>query len=182
MEYQDIHRGIVESCKNGDRQAQFELYRLYSRAMYNICLRMLRNEADAEDLLQNSFVDIYAKLHTFRFQSSIGAWIKRIVINNCINFLKKRKLQLTELNDTHKNYQLDEPEPKEAQFNVSAIKNAMMQLPDGYRVVFSLYALEGYDHKEIAGILDITEATSKSQYSRAKKKLRDLLQATQNVH
>ena len=79
----------------GDRQAQFELYRLYSKAMYNICLRMLRNDMDAEDLLQNSFVDIYGKINTFRFQSSIGAWIKRIVINNCINFLKKRRLDVT---------------------------------------------------------------------------------------
>ena len=85
MEYKNIHRDIVEGCLTGNRLAQQKLYQLYSQAMYNICLRMLNNETDAEDLLQNSFVDVFTKLHYFRFDSSIGAWIKRIVINNCIN-------------------------------------------------------------------------------------------------
>lgn len=174
MEYQNIHREIVENCKLGDRQAQFELYRLYSRAMYNICLRMLRSEMDAEDLLQNSFVDIYSKLDTFRFQSSIGAWIKRIVVNNCINFIKKKKLDTTTLEDQHDN-RWEAEETKEVPLNVSQINHAIQQLPDGYRIVFSLYTLEGYDHKEIAEILEVSEATSKSQYSRAKKKLREML-------
>lgn len=178
MEYQDVHREIVENCTKGDRHAQFELYRLYSRAMYNICLRMLRNEMDAEDLLQNSFVDIYSKIHTFRYQSSIGAWIKRIVINNCINFLKKRKLELAELNETH-DARWDEEETVELPMNVAKIKQAISQLPDGYRIVFNLYAMEGYDHKEIGEILNVSEATSKSQYSRAKKKLRELLSGEQ---
>ena len=95
LEYGSTHRNIVESCKKGNRQAQFELYRLYSKAMYNICLRMLKRSEDAEDLLQNSFCDVFAKLHTFRYQSTVGAWIKRIVVNNCINHLKKRRLQLS---------------------------------------------------------------------------------------
>ena len=180
MKYQDIHREIVENCKNGNREAQFELYRLYSRAMYNICLRMLRNEMDAEDLLQNSFVDIYSKLHTFRYQSSIGAWIKRIVINNCINFIKKRKLKLTSLEDQHDD-RWDEEETNDVPLDITQIKNAIQQLPDGYRIVFSLYTMEGYDHKEIAEILDVSEATSKSQYSRAKKKLRDMLRSQVQV-
>ncbi len=160
----------------GDRQAQFELYRLYSKAMYNICLRMLRNEMDAEDLLQNSFVDIYGKINTFRFQSSIGAWIKRIVINNCINFLKKRRLDIVSLERQHDD-RWDEPEPTNSNLSlkVKDVKSAISQLPDGYRVVFNLYTLEGYDHKEIAEILDVSEATSKSQYSRAKKRLREML-------
>jgi len=160
----------------GDRQAQFELYRLYSKAMYNICLRMLRNDMDAEDLLQNSFVDIYGKINTFRFQSSIGAWIKRIVINNCINFLKKRRLEVVSLENQHDD-RWDEPEPinSDLPLKVKDIKSAINQLPDGYRVVFNLYTLEGYDHKEIAEILQVSEATSKSQYSRAKKRLREML-------
>ena len=160
----------------GNRQAQFELYRLYSKAMYNICLRMLRNDMDAEDLLQNSFVDIYRKIDTFRFQSSIGAWIKRIVINNCINFLKKKRLEIVTLENQHDD-RWDEPEKttEDLPLNVKDIKNAINQLPDGYRVVFNLYTMEGYDHKEIAQILEVSEATSKSQYSRAKKRLRELL-------
>lgn len=178
LDYNKTHQDIVESCKLGNRQAQFELYRLYSKAMYNICLRMLRNELDAEDVLQNSFVMIFSKLHTFRYQSSVGAWIKRIVVNNCINFLKKRRLELEELKEKHATTiesEYDEVEP--AAFSTAAINHALMQLPDGYRVVFTLYMMEGYDHKEIAEILEVTEATSKSQYSRAKKKLKELLMA-----
>lgn len=135
---------------------------------------MVRDELDAEDLLQNSFVDVFTKLHTFRYQSSVGAWIKRIVVNNCINFLKKRRLYFEELDDKfHGKFEDDVEDPM--RLNVEAVNNAIMKLPDGYRVVFSLYMMEGYDHKEIAGILDISEATSKSQYSRAKKKLRQML-------
>lgn len=143
--------------------------------MYNVCLRMVKNEADAEDLLQSSFADVFKRIHTFRAESSIGAWIKRIVINNCINFLKKRRLHFQELEDRH--VQVAETEIAESKINVKAINDAIMRLSDGYRVVFSLYALEGYDHKEIAQILNVTEATSKSQYSRAKQRLRVLLEA-----
>ena len=165
---------------SGDRKAQFELYRLYSQAMYNVCLRMLNSEADAEDLLQQSFVDVFTKLNSFRFESSIGAWIKRIVVNNCINFLKKRRL-LTESLDDRFHHVADDQPVETVHLNVQAINDAITRLPDGYRVVFSLYLLEGYDHKEIGDILSISEATSKSQFSRAKKKLKDLLEGQQVV-
>ncbi len=174
MEYNDIHRDLVKDCKKGVRKAQFELYQLYSKAMFNICLRMLKNEADAEDLLQNSFIDVFTKLDTFRFQSTIGAWIKRIVVNNCINFLKKRRLYFEEIDDRLGDRE-DTQVEEEPTLSVQAIKDAIFQLPDGYRVVFSLYQMEGYDHKEIAEILNVSEQTSKSQYSRARKKLRELL-------
>ncbi|MEM9992283.1 MAG: sigma-70 family RNA polymerase sigma factor, partial [Bacteroidota bacterium] len=164
-----------EDCKRGNRQAQFELYRLYSRAMYNVCLRMLKNETDAEDILQNAFVDVFTKLHTFRYQSAVGAWIKRIVVNNCINFLKKRRIYFDELDERHGNILSEERVENISDLNISSIKQAVKALPDGYRIVLSLYMFEGYDHGEIADILDISEATSKSQYSRAKKKLRMLL-------
>jgi RNA polymerase sigma factor (sigma-70 family) len=180
LDYASTHRHIVERCKRGDRQAQFELYRLYSQAMYNICLRMVKNQADAEDLLQSSFIDVFTKLDTFRYQSSIGAWIKRIVINNCINFLKRKRVRFEELEPRHAETAAAEVEindPRKDHFQVEEIKRAMMELPEGYRAVFSLYLLEGYDHKEIAQILDVTEATSKSQYSRAKKKLRSIMRS-----
>jgi len=176
VNYADTHREIVEACKCGKRDAQFELYRLYGKAMYNVCMRMLRNEMEAEDLLQNSFTDVFTKLHTFRYQSSIGAWIKRITVNNCINHLKKRRLQFEELEDRHGGFAMVDNDPVDSRaLDVERVNRAIFQLPDGYRVVFSLYMLEGYDHKEIASILNITEATSKSQYSRAKKKLKELL-------
>lgn len=180
LDYASTHRDIVEKCKRGNRRAQFELYRLYSRAMYNVCLRMSRNEQDAEDLLQNSFVDVFTKLHTFRYQSSVGAWIKRITVNNCINHLKRNRLFFEELEERHAetpSKEEGEAESFSSALQVEAVKEAIQLLPDGYRVVFSLYLLEGYDHKEIAEILEITEATSKSQYSRAKKKLKELLQS-----
>ena len=137
---------------------------------------MVGRESDAEDLLQNSFIDVFSKLHTFRYQSSIGAWIKRIVVNNCINFLKRKRIYFEDLNNSYE-FELSHQDDDlgGGKVNVDAIKKALFQLPDGYRVVFSLYSLEGYDHKEIAQILNVTEATSKSQYSRAKKKLKELL-------
>ncbi|MBI5915948.1 MAG: sigma-70 family RNA polymerase sigma factor [Bacteroidetes bacterium] len=159
----------------GDRKAQFELYRLYSQAMYNVCLRMVNDDLDAEDLLQQSFVDVYSKMDSFRYESTIGAWIKRIVVNNCINFLKKRRLKIESLDDRF-HHVPDQETVSEIHLNVKVINEAISDLPDGYRVVFSLYMFEGYDHKEIGEILSITEATSKSQFSRAKKKLKELLE------
>ena len=180
LDYANTHREIIEACKRGDRQAQFELYRLYAKAMYNVCLRMVNNEHDAEDLLQNSFVDIFSKLNTFKYQSSIGAWIKRIVVNNSINFLKRRRLYFEELDDRIVELRDDNP-VSDVALNVDTINSAIHQLPDGYRVIFSLYLLEGYDHKEISSILGISEATSKSQYSRAKKKLKEFLKTEQYI-
>lgn len=150
--------------------------------MYNICLRMVKNQTDAEDILQSSFIDVFTKLNTFRYQSSIGAWIKRIAINNCINFLKRKRVRFAELEPKHADVAAVEIEIAgydRDHLRVEEVKSAMMELPDGYRAVFSLYLLEGYDHKEIAQILDVTEATSKSQYSRAKKKLRSILRSQQ---
>lgn len=167
----------MEACRRGDRTAQFELYRLYSQAMYNVCLRMARSEADAEDLLQRSFVDVFRHLDQFGFQSSVGAWIKRIVVNNCINHLRKKTLLTEELKERHQplpQEPVDFPEV-DGTFTTAGIEAALARLPAGYRAVFSLYLLEGYDHREIAEILDISEATSKSQYSRAKAKLRAML-------
>jgi RNA polymerase sigma factor (sigma-70 family) len=176
------HTQIVEACKKGDRKAQFELYKLYSKAMYNICLRMLGTVENAEDALQNAFVDVFSKMDSFRYESTIGAWIKRIVVNNCINALKKRRMDFAELNDNvHHIAEDSTPSVSEDVLNVKMIQQAMTQLPEGYRVVFSLYAIEGYDHEEIGEILGVTEATSKSQYSRAKAKLRDILQSPRNV-
>lgn len=174
MDATQTHRDLIERCREGRRDAQFELYRLYSRAMYNTALRMVRHPHDAEDLLQSVFVEVFSKLESFRYESSIGAWMKRITVNKCINFLKSKKLALTELTASHDRVEVSE-QATEPIWSVEKINNAINQLPDGYRVVFSLYAVEGYDHEEIGQILGVTEATSKSQYSRAKAKLREML-------
>ncbi|MEY2949453.1 MAG: hypothetical protein RLZZ248_654 [Bacteroidota bacterium] len=164
---------LVNACKEGSASAQQELYLRYSDAMFNTCLRIVGNRQDAEDLLQVAFTKVFLKIKTFRGESTIGAWIKKIVVNLSLNHIKRNRVffeEVSEMEDTHV-----EPIIEENQLSVEKIKGAMNLLPDGYRLVFSLYLLEGYDHSEIASILKISEATSKSQYSRAKRKIKELL-------
>lgn len=140
---------------------------------------MLKNTNDAEDVLQNAFIDIFGKLNTFAFQSSIGAWMKRIVINNCINFLQRRKFSFDEYDvAVHGKDAIVYDENDDVNYeslSVEKVQRALTHLPDGYRVVFSLYMFEGYDHEEISEILNVSESTSKSQLHRAKHKLKELL-------
>jgi RNA polymerase sigma-70 factor (ECF subfamily) len=138
---------------------------------------MMGSRDEAEDMLQVSFVDVYKHLASYRYASTLGSWIKRIVINNCISTLKKRRLDMESIDDGHiqiadTSYSSEE----ESNLTVEAVKEALKKLPEGYRTVFSLYVFEGYDHQEIGQILSVSEATSKSQYSRAKKRMRELLQ------
>jgi len=174
--YEDIHRDVVESCKLGDVRAQYQLYSLYSKAMYNICYRLTGHREEAEDMLQESFSYAFSRLGSFRFESTFGAWLKRIVVNTCINHLKKRKVELVyPESQTDPVPEEESVDYEEIRFRVQEVMKAVEQLPEGYRVVFSLYLLEGYDHGEIAGILGISESTSKSQYLRAKLKIKEIL-------
>ena len=175
VEQADISRDIIERSKKGSRQAQYQLYKMYSRAMFNICYRMMNDREDAEDMLQESFTEAFLKLDTFRFESAFGAWLKRITINKCINAIKKRRVNLTveeHIPDAPAELNPNEEIPG---LSVEKVRKAMAQLPDGYRMVFSLYLLEGYDHAEISQIMGISEATSKSQYSRAKKRIKEII-------
>jgi RNA polymerase sigma factor (sigma-70 family) len=179
--YQDIHREIIELSKEGNPKAQFQLYKLYSKAMFNICMRMLNNREEAEDLLQDSFCDAYMKLDSFRYDSSFGAWLKRIVINKCINAVNKKKVDLVFPEHEMEAADMEEEiDYRGLELNVQKILWAMESLPDGYRIIFSLYALEGYDHKEISQIMNISESTSKSQYLRAKQKIKEILKNNQD--
>lgn len=169
---------LVAQCSIQDRKAQYEVYQKYSKAMFNICVRMLGNIEEAEDVLQDAFLNAFRNMSQFKGQSSLGAWIKRIVVNQCINQLKKRKLDILSLEETHYQEPASEDNGKDdigLILDIDRIREGIQQLPDGFRVVFSLYLLEGYDHQEIAQILEISESTSKSQYHRAKKKLREIL-------
>lgn len=167
-----IHAPLIEECRKGNSRAQFRLYNQYAKAMYNIAYRMLNNREDAEDILQETFVDCFRNINSFRFESTFGAWLKRILINKCINHLQKKRIDLT-LTDELPNIVYEEED--ETVYDISKITRGIEMLPDGYRVILSLYLLEGYDHSEIAQILGISESTSKSQYSRAKEKLRSQL-------
>jgi RNA polymerase sigma-70 factor (ECF subfamily) len=144
--------------------------------MYNIAYRITNNELDAEDVLQESFVSAFRNIENYRGTASIGAWLKRIVINNSISTVKKRKALLVPIEEHGEFSEWDASDNDDMLYlNVERIRNAVQLLPDGYRLVFSLYLMEGYDHKEIASILNITESTSKSQYNRSKKKLQKIL-------
>lgn len=132
----------------------------------------------AQDMLQESFVMVFRNLKAFKGESTPGAWIKRIVINNCISELRKKSMQISDLEEVA---QVPSSTIIEADYTyeVQQIKEAIQKLPQGYKVIFSLYAIEGYDHEEIAGILGITVSTSKSQYHRAKKKIKELINMSQ---
>lgn len=185
---------LVERCLAGDRRAQQEIYQRYAKAMFNITMRIVNNYAEAQDVMQDAFVNAFRHLGTFKAESTFGAWLKRIVVNNAIQHMKKKRLDLVPLtpslartaasdddDDTH------EPSlgasysgsmglsDDEASYQVEYVRRAVQQLPDGYRMVLTLYLFEGYDHGEIAEILGITESTSKSQYNRAKAKLKDIM-------
>lgn len=170
----NLQEQLIQQCISGNSKAQSMLYTQYSKAMYNICLRMVSNRMDAEDVLQNAFVEVFRGLKSFKGTSTLGAWIKRIVINNNIDFLKKKRIYFEEVDDRLEVVE-DIQSTVSEKYDVSIVKHNIGLLPDGYRVVFSLYLLEGYDHKEIGEILGVSEATSKSQYSRAKKKLKEMI-------
>ena len=172
----DIHKDIIEKSKKGNSQAQYRLYQLYAKAMYNTCYRMMNSQMEAEDMLQEAFTEAFMKLDTFRYESTFGAWLKRIVINKCINELKRRKADLQFMEDMSVYDQKEDAEEVKAELKVEDIKKAMKHLPDGSRMIFSLYLLEGYDHREISQILSVSESNSKSQYMRAKRKIKEILE------
>lgn len=185
--YTDKHIELVERCKQGERKAQFELYRLYAKAMHNVCVRILNHDGEAEDALQDAFVDAFTHIHQFRQQSTFGAWLKQIVVNKAINHLRSRKMQWVELeeceNDETKISQEESGLVEEdVNYEVERVKRAMKLLPEGYRVVLSLYLFEGYDHEEIGEVLGVSEITSRSQYMRGKRKLVELLKEDSNNH
>lgn len=173
--YAERHRELIEACKKGSRTAQFRIYELYYRAMYNTALRIVSDPDDAEDVMQEAFLKAFEKLDTFRGKVSFGAWLKRIVINKALDFLKLKKsaVSIEELGDDIK--LVEEVEEPDLKCEPEQVRKAINTLPDGYRIVLSLFLLEGYDHEEISEIMNISNATSRTQYHRAKKKLIEIL-------
>jgi RNA polymerase sigma-70 factor (ECF subfamily) len=145
--------------------------------MYNIAVRILNNEDEAADVLQEAFIDAFGRIADFRQETTFGLWMKQIVINKSISQLRKRRIELISIDDTDVESIPEEevPDNDEMEFQVRRVRAAIQQLPDGYRVVLSLYLLEGYDHEEISHILRISENTSRTQFMRARRKLADML-------
>lgn len=173
--YPEKNREIIEKSRKGNLKAQYQLYNLYAKAMLNVSYRLMGTIESAEDILQDAFAEAFRMLHTYRYDSAFGAWFKRIVVNKCINEIKRKKANLMYCEDMTQFDPNIESEESLPEISVSSIKEAMQQLPQGNRVIFSLYLLEGYDHREIAQILNTSESNSKSQYMRAKRKIREIL-------
>ena len=171
------HDELIERCKRGEAAGYKELYQRYARAMFNTCLRIVNDITEAEDVLQESFAEAFKNLHSFEYRTSFGGWLKQICINRSVNQLKKKRISWVDIDSTDKYNHAEEAivDENEIRLKVDTVKRSIMALPDGYRTVLSLYLLEGYDHEEIAEILNVAESTSRTQYMRAKQKLLQLL-------
>ncbi|MBS4065920.1 MAG: RNA polymerase sigma factor [Chitinophagaceae bacterium] len=167
---------LVQQCLKGDTQAYRLLYNRYSAAMYNTALRIVNRTDDAEDVLQESFIDAFAQLARFEGRSTFGAWLKQIVVNKSISYLRKKRVFMADIDD-HAHSIADEQPIDDSGFyySVDTIKQAVQQLPDGYRTVLSLYLFEEYKQEEIAQMLNISHGTVRTQYMRAKNKLVNVL-------
>ncbi len=181
--YINIHQDLIDACRNGDRNAQFRIYKLYYKAMYNTSLRIVNDTAEAEDIMQESFLDAFQRLDSYSGEGSFGSWLKRIVINRSLDCLRRKKETVSfeeveyDMPDNH-----DDNREEEIQLQVAEVKKAISQLPGEYRVVLSLFLLEGYDHEEIAQILEISNQLSRTRYSRARQKLLGLLKKNSYTH
>ncbi len=174
-----IDESILEGCIAGNREAQFELYKKFASTMLALCFRYARNRDEAEDLLQEGFLRVFQKISTFRREGSLEGWIKRIMINNALNEIKRnRKIPFLEDIDVINETQivdLDEPEGQYDPVPADVLQEMIQSLPEGYRIVFTLYVLEDFSHKEIAQELNIAESTSKTQLLKARRYLKNML-------
>ncbi len=172
--FRNIHQDLIDGCRDGDQKAQFQIYKLYYKAMYNTSLRIVNDRMEAEDIMQESFLSAFEKIDSYSGTVSFGAWLKKIVVNRSLDALGKRKAIFEDI-ESYVGIIDDSPEEtinnEENELKIEKIKMAINELPDGYRIILSLYILEGYDHDEISEILNISSSTSRSQLSRAKSRL-----------
>jgi RNA polymerase sigma-70 factor (ECF subfamily) len=173
--FRNLHQDLINGCKVCDQKAQFQIYKLYYKAMYNTSLRIVNNTMEAEDIMQESFLSAFENIDSYSGTVSFGAWLKKIVINRSIDVLKKKSRLFFEdiesLPEIADNCNDEIFQNEESLLMMGKIKEAIKQLPDKSRVILSLYLVEGYDHEEIGKILSISSSTSRSQLSRAKQKL-----------
>ncbi|MFD2517978.1 RNA polymerase sigma factor [Salinimicrobium flavum] len=171
-----IQHQLIEACKQNNRRAQLKLYNKYCEGMYYVAKRFMKDSAEAEDALQESFIKAFEKLHQFTGEVTFGAWLKRIVINKCLDKLKAKKMELVAINE-----QILESVEEEDNWSVDdgvgigEVKQKIEDLPEKYKYPLMLYLLEGYDHEEISEILNITQIASRTLVHRGKKKLQEEL-------
>jgi RNA polymerase sigma factor (sigma-70 family) len=166
---------ILKGCLENDATAQRELYNKYSPKMLSVCYRFAHNREDAEDMLQEGFIKVFTQIHSFESRGAFEGWIRRIIVHTCINILKKHKKFNESVDIIHATGLQVREETVPSVIQAKQVVECIRMLPIGYRTVLNLYALEGYSHREIAGMLGIEESTSRSQYTRAKAMLEDIL-------
>jgi RNA polymerase sigma factor (sigma-70 family) len=166
---------ILSGCLQNDPVAQRELYTKYSPKMLSVCYRFAHNREDAEDMLQDGFIKVYSQIHTFQNKGAFEGWIRRIVVHTCINHLKKNKKFNESVDIIHATGVQIREDSVPSIVQAKQVVECIRLLPIGYRTVLNLYAIEGYSHKEISEMLDVEESTSRSQYTRAKQMLEDIL-------
>lgn len=171
---------LLERCRNKEPKAYKELYELYAKAMFSISMRIVNNRDEAEDILQESFLKAFKDMSRFPNRAAFGSWIKRVVINLSLDVVRKQKLNFLSLDDA--DHIENDESAEEILYDAAMISECIQELPQGYRVIITLFLIEEYSHKEIAEMLKISESTSKSQYNRAKKKLISLVQQKNPVY
>ncbi len=176
---------IIRGCMDGKRKAYSELFKTYAPVMLGVCMRYCKNRIDAEDVMQDGFIKVFSQIHKFRHEGSFEGWIKRIMIHSAIdNYQSNMKRsfheeasEMARTTDLVENPGQDDDLPDEMNIPHHKLMEMIQELPDGYRMVFNLYAIENFNHKEIASLLGITENTSKTQLLKARKALRKKIEA-----
>lgn len=169
---------IIELCKQNNRKAQLQLYNQYCDGMYSVAKRFLAQTDEAEDVVQEAFIKAFSRLHQYKGEVTFGAWLKRIVINKSIDYLKLKKQRLVEIDEVHLKVVDSNSDDKwlvDDDTTLDDVKEAINNLKDKYKFVLMLYLIEGYDHQEISEILNISQVASRTQLSRGKLKLQDAL-------
>jgi RNA polymerase sigma factor (sigma-70 family) len=166
---------ILKGCLQNDPAAQKELYNRYSPKMLSVCYRFAHNREDAEDMLQEGFIKIFSQMHTFGNRGAFEGWVRRIIVHTCINILKKNKKFNESVDLIHATGAMIREDSVPSIVQAKQIVECIRMLPIGYRTVLNLYAIEGYSHREIGDMLNIEESTSRSQYTRAKAMLEEIL-------
>jgi RNA polymerase sigma factor (sigma-70 family) len=174
--YINIHQEIIDACKAGDRNAQFRIYKLYYKAMYNTSLRIVNDTMEAEDVMQEAFLQAFQRIHSYTGVGSFGSWLKRIVTNKALDALRKRK-NIISIEEEKIDFP-DIPEEnreEEIELQVAGVKEAINELPEEFRIIITLFLIERYTHEEISGMLNITNNLSRTRLVRAKQKLLKIL-------
>lgn len=174
MMYEADELHVIQACVRQERWAQKRIYEAYFGQMIGVCMRYTHNEDEARDLVHDGFLKVFFKMRKYKIGTSLGAWMRKVMINTCIDAYRSQKLKRTEDLEKAGNVAKTERNPVDT-FTENDILDAIQELPFIYRTVFNLFVVEGYSHREIAGFLDVSESTSRANLVKARQKLRDSL-------